>query len=107
MSDYDNELSKLVAELNRAAPSQQKAASPRSVASTADLDRLLHEAASRNASDVLLIAGVAPMLRVNGALQPARAAVLDADDVRSLVLPLLEACQADELQKKRCVDLSF
>ena len=107
MSEYDNELSKLVAELNRAAPSQQKSGAPRPAASTADLDRLLHEAASRNASDVLLIAGVAPMLRVNGALQPARAAVLDAEDVRSLVLPLLEPWQAEELQKKRSVDLSF
>jgi twitching motility protein PilT len=47
------------------------------------------------------------MLRVNGALSPTRAAVLDADDVRSLVLPLLEPWQADELQKKRSVDLSF
>src|ERR1022692_2041099 len=91
MSEYDNELSKIVAELNRAAPSQKFAAFRGSAQSTASLDQLLHAAAGRGASDVLLIAG----------------AVLEADDVRSLVLPLLEPVQLEELQKRKSVDLSF
>jgi twitching motility protein PilT len=106
MSEYDNELSKIVAELNRAAPSQKHAAA-RTAQSTASLDQLLHAAAGRGASDVLLIAGAQAMLRVTGNLTPLSGAVLEADDVRSLVLPLLEPAQLEELQKRKSVDLSF
>jgi twitching motility protein PilT len=106
MSEYDNELSKIVAELNRAAPSQKYAAA-RTGQSTASLDQLLHAAAARGASDVLLIAGAPAMLRVTGNLTPLAGAVLEADEVRGLVLPLLEPAQLDELQKRKSVDLSF
>jgi twitching motility protein PilT len=106
MSEYDNELSKIVAELNRAAPSQKYATS-RTGQSTPSLDQLLHTAAGRGASDVLLIAGAPAMLRVTGNLTPGAGAVLEADDVRSLVLPLLEPAQLEELQKRKSVDLSF
>ncbi len=105
MGEYDNELSELVAQLNRAAPSQKTAA--RAPQSTASLDGLLHAAAGRNASDVLLIAGAAPMLRINGNLASAGGAALDGEDVKSHVLPLLEPWQLEELQKKKSVDLSF
>src|ERR1035438_2048347 len=63
MSEYDNELSKIVAELNRAAPSQKFAAFRGSAQSTASLDQLLHAAAGRGASDVLLHAGAAAIWR--------------------------------------------
>jgi len=106
MGDYDNELSKIVAELNRAAPSQ-KYAVVRPGQSTASLDQLLHQAAGRNASDVLLIAGAPVMLRVTGNLVAAPGAPIEADDVRNLVLPLLEPAQMEELQKRKSVDLSF
>src|SRR6516162_7583610 len=106
MSEYDNELSKIVAELNRAAPSQKYAVS-RTTQSSASLDELLHKAASRGASDVLLIAGAPAMMRVTGNLTPGAGAALEADDVRSLVLPLLEPSQLEELQKRKSVDLSF
>ena len=105
MAEYNNELSELVAQLNRAAPSQKTPA--RAPQSTASLDGLLHTAAGRNASDVLLIAGATPMLRINGNLVPAGGAALDGEDVKSHVLPLLEPWQLDELQKKKSVDLSF
>jgi twitching motility protein PilT len=106
MSEYDSELSKIVAELNRAAPSQ-KTASARLPQSTASLDQLLQAAANRSASDVLLIVGAPVMLRINGVLATGGSAALDAEDVRGLVLPLLEAAQMEELQKKKTVDMSF
>src|SRR3954464_7592319 len=106
MSEYDHELSKIVAELNRAAPSQ-KHVGFRGVQSTPSLDQLLNTANARGASDVLLIAGAPAMLRVTGALSSAGGAVLEAEDVRSFVLPLLEPGQLDELQKRKSVDLSF
>lgn len=108
MSGYDTELSKIVAELNRAAPSQKSAGAPvPRVGSTASLEALLAGAAARNASDVLLITGAPPMLRVNGHLMAGGNAPLDAEDVRSLVLPLLEPWQLEELQKRKSTDLSF
>ncbi|MFI4982403.1 MAG: type IV pilus twitching motility protein PilT [Nevskiales bacterium] len=111
MSDYDSELSKIVAELNKAAPSQQRASPsaarvPVSV-SAASLDQLLGLAAARNASDVLLIAGAPAVLRINGALAIGSGPPLEAEDVRSLVLPMLEAAQLEELQKRRSIDLGF
>jgi twitching motility protein PilT len=107
MSEYDSELSKIVAELNRAAPSQQKTAPTRGAGATPSLDQLLGVAAGRGASDVLLIAGAPAVLRVNGALLTLGATPLDPEDVRGMVLPLLEPAQADELQKRKSVDLGF
>jgi twitching motility protein PilT len=109
MGEYDNELSKIVAELNRAAPSQKYTPARPGPAgqATPSLDQLLHAAAARGASDVLLIAGAPPMLRVTGNLTAGAGAMLDAEDVRGLVLPLLEHSQAEELQKRKSVDLSF
>jgi twitching motility protein PilT len=107
MPEYDNELSQIVAELNRAAPSQKSSSPQRGPQSTASLDLLLASAASRHASDILLIAGAPPMLRVTGSLTAASAAPLDGEDVRSLVLPLLEPAQSEELRTRRSVDLGF
>ena len=105
MAEYDRELSKIVAELNRAAPSQKSTA--RLPESTASLDQLLEFAARRSASDILLIAGASPVLRVNGALAGGSGTVLEPEDVRSLVLPLLEPSQMEELQRRKSVDLGF
>jgi len=105
MSEYDSELSKIVAELNRAAPGNKAAA--RVPESTGSLDKLLAFAASRGASDVLLIAGAPAVLRVSGTLAPNSGPPLDAEEVRGLVLPLLGPAQLEELQKNRSVDLSF
>jgi len=105
MNEYDSELSKIVAELNRAAPGNKAASRPPD--STASLDKLLAFAATRGASDVLLIAAVPTVLRVNGALAIGSGPPLEADDVRSLVLPLLTPPQLEELHKNRSVDFSF
>jgi len=106
MGDYDSELSKIVAELNRAAPSQKPAAA-RNHQSTASLDKLLQQAAARMASDILLVAGAPAMLRVTGNLVTAQGPALDPEDIRSLVLPLLETHQAEELQRNKAVDFGF
>src|SRR5689334_6401084 len=108
MPEFDDELSQIVAQLNRAAPSSQKTApGSRTPQSTASLDQLLATAASRNASDVLLIAGAPPMFRITGNLTPSSVNPLDAEDVRSFVLPLLEPSQSEELRTRRSVDLGF
>ena len=107
MGEYDSEeLSKIVAELNRAAPTQKRATG-RGPQSTPTLDKLLNTAASRNASDILLVAGAPAMLRVTGNLTPASGPPLDAEEVRSLVTPLLEPPQLDELQRVKSIDFGF
>src|SRR5690348_2213184 len=99
MGEYDTELSRIVEELNRAAPSQKPAGGMPS--STASLDQLLDFAGKRNASDILLVAGVAPVLRVNGGLVLGSGAPLEPENIRSMVLPLLAASQLEELQKRK------
>jgi twitching motility protein PilT len=105
LADYDRELSEIVAELNRAAPSQKSA--ERLPQSTASLDELLGFASRRNASDILLIAGAPAVLRVNGALAPGSGPPLEPEDIRAAVLPLLEPSQMEELQRRKSVDLGF
>src|ERR1700756_426656 len=109
MGEYDNELSKIVAELNRAAPSQKQplGSSSRGPQNLASLDTVLQQAAGRGASDILLVVGAPGTLRVTGNLTTIPGPPLDADDVRSLVLQLLEPHQAEELQRNKTVDFGF
>jgi twitching motility protein PilT len=114
LAEYDSELSKIVAELNRAAPSQKAATrTPGPPAGpSASFQELLHFAGRRGASDILLIAGAPVVLRVNGALVPVAGgpgagAPLDAEDVRSAVLPLLEPGQLEDLQRRKTIDFGF
>jgi len=109
VSAYDTELSRIVEELNRAAPGSRPPdkPAPRAIQADGSLDQLLSFAARQNASDLLLIAGTPIVLRVNGALGPAAGPALAPDDVRNLVLPLLDARQYDDLQKKKSVDFCF
>jgi twitching motility protein PilT len=106
MPGYDNELEAIVAELNRAAPGSRVAQAdiPQT---TAGLDQLLGYAAGRSASDLLLIAGAPVALRVDGKLMPAAGPVLDADDTRNLLVPLLTPKQHQELQRDKSVDFCF
>jgi twitching motility protein PilT len=107
MGEYDNELSKLVAELNRAAPSNRSAAAMRIPQSDASLDQLLSIAAKRGASDIVMVVGAPAVFRINGALNLATGPALEHDDVRAMVLPLLDTQQLDELQRRKSVDLGF
>jgi len=110
VSGYDHELSRIVEELNRAVPGSRATEKPfpaRPPQNDGSLDQLLAFAGRQNASDLLLIAGTPVALRVNGALAPAAGPPLAPEDVRNLVLPLLDARQYDELQKKKSVDFCF
>jgi twitching motility protein PilT len=106
MSEYDNELAQIVAQLNRAAPGSRPQRTE-SGQSTATLDQLLAYATRRGASDVLLIAGAPVMLRVNGALTPVAGPSLAAEDARGLLLPVLGSSRYEELQRNKSVDLCF
>src|SRR3954464_8021174 len=110
MAGYDNELSRIVEELNRAAPGSHRVLerrTPHLVPVSASLDQLLSYASKNTASDLLLVTGSAVAMRVNGSLTPAAGPVLSSEDVSNLVLPLLEAAQFEELQRTKSVDFCF
>jgi twitching motility protein PilT len=105
MGDYDTELSRIVEQLNRAAPSQKPATGTQ--ASTATLDQLLEFASRRGASDILLVAGAPPVLRVNGALTLGSGSPLESENIRAMVQPLLAPSHLEELQRRKSVDLGL
>jgi twitching motility protein PilT len=100
MVEHENELSKLVDELNRSATGV-KSAEKRSI------DQLLATAIQKSASDIVLIAGSPATLRVNGALTTDSGPAMSADSIRNLLLPLLTSGQQEELQKRKCMDFCF
>src|SRR6201996_3943685 len=104
MVDHSSELSRLVDELNRSTPGAKAATKSDEQTS---FDQVLTLAGQRHASDVILVAGSPVALRVNGALMPVAAAPLSPEDLRSMLLPLLTASQADELQKEKSLDFCF
>jgi twitching motility protein PilT len=99
MSVYENDLSRLVDELNRSMPGTKT--------DRTSLDTLLGMAGEQDASDILLVAGSAITLRVNGALAPATGRVMPAEELRNLLLPLLTKEQASELESRRALDFCF
>jgi twitching motility protein PilT len=100
MSAYEGDLSQLVYELNSSTAVKKSD-------KKASLDTLLESAAEQNASDVILVAGSAITLRVNGSIAPATGKVLSSEDLRNLLLPLLTPEQAKELETNRALDFCF
>ena len=100
MSAYENDLSQLVYELNRTVPGAK-------TGKTASLDSLLAQAAEQGASDILLVAGSAITLRINGSLAAGAGKIQTPEDIRGMLIPLLTNEQAKELESKRALDFCF
>ena len=100
MAAYGSELSRLVDELNRST------AAARTGEGTS-IDRLLALAVQRGASDVILVAGSGIALRVKGSLTQPGGKPLSSEELRSLLLPLLTARQAEELETNKSLDFCF
>jgi twitching motility protein PilT len=100
MAAYGSELSRLVDELNRSTTATK-------TGENASIDRLLSLAVQRGASDIILAAGSAVALRVKGFLSPAAGKPLSAEELRALLLPLLTARQAEELETNKSLDFCF
>jgi twitching motility protein PilT len=100
MPAYENDLSQIVYELNQSAPENKPDKS-------GSLDKLLTLAAKQGASDIILVAGAAVAFRINGSLALATGKILSPEDLRAMLLPLLTAAQAKELEANRALDLCF
>ncbi|MFT4112113.1 type IV pilus twitching motility protein PilT [Silvibacterium sp.] len=143
MTQYDNELDRLVEQLNRSSLTPPRAGSPaksdpakpdpakidppkidldrlesysanypeRSSTGTYNdrpsLDHVLALAAQRNASDVLLLAGVPPTFRIKGTLASSGSPAVSPEDLRFMLMGALSPAQAAELEEQRSIDLSF
>jgi twitching motility protein PilT len=91
MSDPDD-LDALVTELNAGVPRSGDHALARRGADTARLQIWLDEVVARSASDLLLVAGAAPSVRVDGVvipLPPAFGGPLGSEEIQDAVLPAL------------------
>jgi twitching motility protein PilT len=100
MAAYGSELSRLVDELNRSTAATR-------TGEGASIDRLLALAVQRGASDVILVAGSGIALRVKGSLTQPGGKPLSSEELRSLLMPLLTAHQAEELETNKSLDFCF
>jgi twitching motility protein PilT len=100
VAGYGSELSRLVDELNRSTTAAKTGES-------ASVDRVLALAVQRGASDIILAAGSPAVLRVKGSLAPAAGKPLSAEDLRGLLMPLVTARQAEELETNKSLDFCF
>jgi twitching motility protein PilT len=108
MAHYQDELERLVGQLNRST-SREPEGKPLTEGQGAPetLEALLVQAAAESASDVILVAGSPPAFRIHGAVRTVAGARLTNEDVRSLVLPLLNPNEYATLQSERAADLAF
>lgn len=74
---------------------------------TANLAGLLELAVSRNASDLHLSAGVAPMIRVDGEIERIDKVKLTHDDVHSMVDGIMDDNQREDFESLLQTDFSF
>ena len=75
--------------------------------SLASLDQLLGTAARSGASDIILVSDSPVAFRIGGSLNLASGGALNNDDIRNMLLPLLEPAQYEELQRNKSVDFCF
>ncbi len=71
-----------------------------------ELLELLHQAVAAQASDVHLVPGYAPTLRVHGALQPVGSHPLEPEDVRAMVASILPDRGRSQLDNSADLDCS-
>ncbi len=75
--------------------------------SSVDITYLVRALMKYNASDLHLKSDRPPLFRINGRLIPAKMAVMAADQVKALVMSVLNERQRGDLEKNFQVDLSF
>jgi twitching motility protein PilT len=100
-----DDLDELIRELNATTPDLAIPARP--VGDTAKVERWLRLVASHNGSDLLLVAGAPPSVRVDGRLVPLPEGPLDGVDIEDAVLPALPPHARRIYAAAGIVDASF
>jgi len=73
----------------------------------AKIDQLLEFVKSASASDLHLVAGSVPMVRVNGELQKTRHRILTDEDIKQLIYEMLSDDQINKFEKTGDIDWSY
>jgi twitching motility protein PilT len=107
VNPFDQELSRLVKELNSLGGGASLPAIERDEAGHLRLDQLLARVLESSGSDLLLVAGLPPTARVDGRLIAVDPHVLEARAVRGLVFEMLDDGLQRRLEAERAVDLCF
>jgi twitching motility protein PilT len=97
----DDDIDRLILELNATGASAQGGGD------LARLERWLRLLSSRNGSDLLLVAGAPPSIRVDGRVQPLAEGPLDGVDIEDAVLPALPPHARRIYRDAHIVDASF
>jgi twitching motility protein PilT len=103
MGDFDDDLDHLASELNLVAP-QRTAEAPGTHRSIETWLRRLREL---QGSDLLLVTGAPPVVRVAGRLVPTSELVLSTDDIIAAVTPLVSARLQNVYQRGAAIDLAL
>lgn len=75
---------------------------------SAELEKFLFQVLETDASDLHLVAGKPPILRVDSNLLPLPDhGILDNEKIESIVMPILTDFQKEQLDKKKQVDFSY
>jgi len=84
-----------------------RSAAETAVHSSDELEQLLIEVAQRGASDLLLVAGVPPVLRIGGRLARNADAPLTGEDVQSLLAPVITTRVREKLESDGAADFTL
>jgi twitching motility protein PilT len=74
---------------------------------TVNMDRLLQACVTQGGSDIHLVTGRAPVLRIDGQLRPLETKVLEADDTVALMKSIAPERNQQELQEEGGTDFGF
>jgi twitching motility protein PilT len=97
-----DDLDALIGELNATASTGE---APLEGSST--IDEWLAEVMRRKGSDLLLVAGRPPMVRVDGLLSPITDLTLDGEDITGIIVPMLPPHAARQFQQHGIADASL
>jgi twitching motility protein PilT len=100
----EHDIDRLILELNATAPPEPAPVAP---GTTARLDRWLQLLADKGGSDLLLVAGAVPSVRVKGAVVPLAEGPLDGVDIEEAVLPALAPHARRQYRDHQIADASY
>ena len=101
LDDINDDIDALIDELNAAGPS------PRSAPQILRMESMLREVLKRRGSDLLLIAGSPPAIRVDGEIVRLDGAAISGADIEEVVVPLLPAYAAKNYGQAGVADASL